>query len=121
MAAEGRERLFGKLKVREEPPPPPKLGKERSIKWKDQRQVTDLVTPFACADYPAGGAPSTRSRRSDGATSVPATTVANEWLRQGQAEQAGTAPRIAHPGGAISSNKEAATAKFMARKGADLA
>jgi hypothetical protein len=50
---------------------------------------------------------------------VPATTVVNEWLRQGQAEQARGAPRIAHPGGTMSSNKEAATAKFLARKGAD--
>ena len=115
VATEARERLFGALPLREDPPPAPQLGKARSVRWQDQRQVTDLVAPFACADYPAGGAPSIRSRRSDGATPAPAVALANDWLRKGEAEKALGAPKVAHPGGASSSNKEAATAAFMAR------
>ena len=115
VATEARERLFGALPLREDPPPAPRLGKARSVRWQDQRQVTDLVAPFACADYPAGGAPSICSRRSDGATPAPAVALANDWLRKGEAEKALGAPKVAHPGGASSSNKEAATAAFMAR------
>jgi len=116
VATEAHERLFGARLLREDPPPAPQLGKARSVRWQDQRQVTDLVTPFACSDYPAGGAPSIRSRRSDGATPVPAVALANDWLRKGEAEKALGAPKEAHPGGTSSSNKEAATAAFMARK-----
>jgi hypothetical protein len=118
VAAEGHRRLFKDLPLREEPPPTPREGKPRTVKWADKRQVTDLVTPFACADYPAGGAPSIRSRRSDGATVAPATMVANNWLRQGEAERAASAPKVAHPGGAISSNAVEAKAAFLKRKSA---
>jgi hypothetical protein len=41
----------------------------------------------------------------------------NSWLRRGNAEQASGTAKVAHPGGVISSNKVAATAAFLRRKG----
>ena len=41
----------------------------------------------------------------------------NSWLRRSNAEQASGSAKVAHPGGAISSNKAAATAAFRRRKG----
>jgi hypothetical protein len=84
-----------------------------------RRASTDYrssVTPFACADYPAGGAPSIRSRRSDGVVTTPTILKANEWLRAGTAELESSAPKVAHPGGNTSSNVAEATKAFLARK-----
>jgi hypothetical protein len=41
----------------------------------------------------------------------------NSWLRRGNAEQASGTAKVAHPGGVISSNKTAATAAFLRRRG----
>ena len=75
------------MRLREDPPPDPTSRKQGKVPWAEEPpQVTDLVTPFACADYPAGGAPLVRSRRSDGV--VPgrprhSLLTANERLKAG--------------------------------------
>jgi hypothetical protein len=74
VAREEARRLDGAMRLREDPPPDPASHKQGKVSWAEEpAQIRDLVTLFACADYPAGGAPSVRSRRSDGV--VPAPTV----------------------------------------------
>ena len=117
MAREGAMRLGGTMRLREDPPTNPTTRKQGKVKWSvEPAQITDLVTPFACADYPAGGAPSIKSLRSDGVVSTPTVLKANEWLRAGAAELESGAPKVAHPGGNTSSNVAEATKAFLARK-----
>ena len=108
MAREGAMRLGGTMRLREDPPANPATRKQGKVKWSvEPAQITDLVTPFACADYPAGGAPSIKSLRSDGVVPTPTVLKANEWLRAGAAELESGAPKVAHPGGNTSSNAAA--------------
>jgi hypothetical protein len=117
VAREGAMRLGGTMRLREDPPPDPTTSKQGKVRWSvEPAQITDLVTPFACADYPAGGAPSIKSLRSDGVVSTPTVLKANEWLRAGAAELESGAPKVAHPGGITSSNAAEATKAFLARK-----
>lgn len=117
MAREGARRLGGTMRLREDPPPDPTTLKQGKVKWSvEPAQITDLVTPFACADYPAGGAPSIKSLRSDGVVPTPTVLKANEWLRAGAADLEIGAPKVAHPGGNTSSNAAEATKAFLARR-----
>jgi hypothetical protein len=117
VAREGAMRLGGTMRLREDPPANPATRKQGKVKWSvEPAQITDLVTPFACADYPAGGAPSIKSLRSDGVAPTPTVLKANEWLRAGAAELESGTPKVAHPGGNTSSNAAEATKAFLARK-----
>jgi hypothetical protein len=73
---EGSERLRAgsTLDLREAPPPHP----DDDAPDCDGVQITDWIAPFACHDYPVGGAPSVNSRQSADVSLAP---VADEFTR----------------------------------------